>query len=412
MMSRSSLRYHLGFVVLSLTFSPLPLLAEGVVTLEGDLVEGRILGIDPEGRVEVQDQAAPWALDDLRALQPIAPAATVGEDPQEIVLTNGSRLYGRGLQVTDETVEMKSPILGELSIPIDFVWAFRLGVAEPDSRFAQATERMREHDRDIIFVTGTGTAEMQEAVGLIESLGVEELSFMEEDDEVRRIPALQVHGVILASPLMDVADLSGVPCTIFLQDGSRCVASVQYLKEGELAIELVDGLEWKLPWSLVRRINVKSDRLAYLSDLEPAQVFEEAIYAYPRSWKRDRNIRGGPLVIGDERFEKGLGTAAGTRLVFANSDEYDLFTASVGIDTSRGDWGDCEFVVYGDGRELLRRRLRGSEPSAFLKVPVRHVREITLHVEPGGGALDLSDDADWGDACLVQLTGAESPDRL
>lgn len=375
-----------------------------LVTLEGDAVEGVISGIDAKGQVHLEGQAAVWDLESLRALQPEVRNVMLEEGPQQVWLTNGSRLFAEKITLSDENVVLETRLMGTLTLSIDYVWAVRFQPNELDSRFDEATSRLSQRDEDIIYVTGTGAAEMQETLGLVDHLGPEELTF-DQGGELKTLLLENVHGMILASPLARASGLKDeVVCTVYLQDGTRWVAPIKKLENDVLTIAIDRSLDWDIPWPLVRRVNVQSNRLAYLSDRDTTKVFQEAIYAFPRTWKRDRSIRGGPLLLGEnELFEKGLGAAGGTSLTFANDRVFDLFTASIGVDASRGGLGACEFIIAGDGREVFRQHVKGGDASAFIKLPIGSFREITLTVDPADGGLDLADDANWADACFIRL---------
>ena len=114
-------------------------------------------------------------------------------------------------------------------------------------------------------------------------------------------------------------------------------------------------------------------------------------------------MRGNALRLGQDRFEKGLGVASGTTLTFANDASYTLFTATIGIDAQRSPAGDCAFVIRAGKEELFRERLRSTDPAKFIKLEVEDIQALTLTVEPASGGLDLSDDANWAEACFLQL---------
>jgi hypothetical protein len=88
-------------------------------------------------------------------------------------------------------------------------------------------------------------------------------------------------------------------------------------------------------------------------------------------------------------------------LTFDIRGEYDVLAATIGIDAETEGRGDCMFVVRGDGRELYRQRVRGSDEPRDIQLDVKRVRKLTLLVEPGA-ELDLSDHADWCDARLIR----------
>ncbi len=375
--------------------------ADKIITLEGDVLQADVASIGSDQQVALKGEGA-WPLEKLRAIVPATQAEDVDPAPYTVWLTNGSRFSTRVLQLDEETYHLDNPVLGKLAVPIDLVWGVRLGMANPDSRFARSVRVMEEElIEDIIYVTGTGTTELQEVNGLIEELDQEGLTF-DQEGELKVLPAGQVHGVLLASPSFQPESESWITARLSLSDSSLISGNITKMESGEIGIDLGMDLTITLPWAQIRRLTVESDLLHYASDLQPTEAVTEAIYALPRTWKRDLNVRGNPLSLGPERFEKGLGVASGTELTFANDAEYTLFTATIGIDAQR-ERGDCDFVIRSGKEELYRQRLRSGEPSQFVRIPVKDLAAITLTVEPGLEGLDLADDANWCEACFIQL---------
>ncbi len=373
--------------------------ADQVVTLEGDLLEGEIKEITRDQQLVFGDHE-PRPLNQLRAIVPANQREDVPAAPYTVWLTNGSRFSTSAIKLGDEIYQLQNPVLGSLEIPIDLVWAVRLGQPDFESRFARAVREMILLEEDIFYITGTGTTELQEVTGLIEALDQWELSF-DQEGELKRLPADQVHGVILASPFFEPEIAPWTFSRLTLSDGSVISGNVARLHEGQAVIQLGLELEITLPWDQVRRMTIDSDLLHYLSDLDPIESTTEAIYAFPRNWKRDANVRGAALRLGQDRYEKGLGVGAGTRITFVNDADYTLFTATIGLDAARGIYGDCEFVVLSGNRELFRQQVSGGDPSRFIRLEVENLEEITLSVEPRIAGLDLGDDANWCEACFV-----------
>ena len=375
--------------------------ADQVITLEGDLVEGQVQQITVEDGLHLEGQD-PWPLEKLRAIVPSTQAEDIMPAAYTVWLTNGSRFTTNVLKLADETYQIDNPVLGKLEVPIDLVWAVRLGQANPDSRFARAVRSYVELEEDTIYVTGTGTTEMQEVNSLIDALDEQGLTF-DQDGELKVLPAAQVHGVLLASPPFEPDTDPWITSRLTLSDGSLISGNLAALADGQLDMLLGEGMKIDLAWDQVRRLTIESDLLHYLSDLEPTQAETEAIYALPRTWKRDLNVRGNALRLGQDRYEKGLGVASGTTLTFANDASYTLFTATIGIDAQRAPAGDCAFVIRAGKEELFRERLRSTDPAKFIKLEVEDIQALTLTVEPASGGLDLSDDANWAEACFLQL---------
>ncbi len=117
-----------------------------------------------------------------------------------------------------------------------------------------------------------------------------------------------------------------------------------------------------------------------------------------------------PLCIGEQRFERGLGTHANSEIVATVPEGAVRFEALAGIDTNpdtRGQNGSAVFVVEINGREAARTPVvrGGDNPTA-----------IAVDLPPGLDALILKvdttedgpahDQADWADARYILANGA------
>ena len=379
---------------LLLPFMCVPVQAR-VVTLEGEVVEGKIDFISADGVVGVAGRK--WPIDGLRNIVPAG--SRLGEDVSEgrVVLICGSEIAASGIYLLEEEVMCRASGIDALKLPIDAVRALRFGELIRGSRFQKGLlEWEASRELDTIFISGG--AELQEVDGLIEKVDANSLIF-DRNDTLQVIPLARAYGVVLASPLLKVDERPA--CVLTLVGGTRLRADIMEFKEGKVSLSLVEGVEISVPWEQVRRISISSERLEYLSDIVALKDDNKPVLAPNRPWQRDRTVSGLPLKIGDQVYDKGLGFASGMSVTFPNEGLHDLFLAEVGIDVDSGVRGDCEFAVFCGEREMFRKRKRGGEPAELVKVDITGELEVTLRVDYGED-LDIADHADWGDACFLQ----------
>ena len=146
---------------------------------------------------------------------------------------------------------------------------------------------------------------------------------------------------------------------------------------------------------------IRSDRILYLSEIEPQKVKQYSVVTRKRKWRKDLSVDGRPLTVGKTVFERGLGVHAYCNLTFARPEQYTTFAATLGIDEESRGKGDCLFVVLGDGKELLRERVRTGDRPKQVQVCIEGVKLLQLIVEPGED-LDLGDHANWCAARLIK----------
>ncbi|MFP6871935.1 MAG: NPCBM/NEW2 domain-containing protein [Verrucomicrobiales bacterium] len=368
-----------------------------IVTLEGDVIEGNVDSISVEGVVEINGRK--WPLDGIRSIVPGMVDELKDTSDGRVVLICGSEIAASGIKFFEEEVICRTPGLGELKLPVDAVRALRFGELQRGSRFQKGLlEWQASREQDTIFISGG--AELQEVDGLIEGIDANSLIF-DRNDKLQVIPLVRAYGVVLASPLLKEDERPA--CVLSLAGGTRLRADIREFKEGKVGLSLVEGVELVIPWEQVLRIGIRSDRLEYLSDIEPLKDETRQILAPMRAWNRDRSVSGLPLKISDQTYDKGLGFASGMSVTFPNEGLHDLFLAEIGIDVDAGIHGDCEFVVFCGEREVYRKRMRGGEPAELVKVDITGSSEVTLRVDFGED-LDIADHADWGDACFLQRT--------
>jgi hypothetical protein len=194
-------------------------------------------------------------------------------------------------------------------------------------------------------------------------------------------------------------------CIVALVDGSSVSGKVLKLEEGQLTVAPQKDVQFTVPWKDVATVVVRSDRMAFVSDLSPVDVRQRPILlSVAREWQRDRNVRGGPLQLGTQTFSKGIGVQPISELVFARGERFDTFAATVGIDASAQYPGaECEFVVLGDGKPLARKAVRRGDPPHPMRVDISGARQVTLLVESNKG-LGISAHANWCDARFLRAS--------
>jgi len=175
-------------------------------------------------------------------------------------------------------------------------------------------------------------------------------------------------------------------------------------------------LEWDKPFRtdalkvFVTRSAPSSDAKTHLSDLVPTE--EKASF---RKYRKDTDVYGNPLVIGGQRYEKGLGCHARSELQFPLDGQFAAFEADIGLsDTARKlRWG---YVVF---RVLLDEKTAFESPLLSWRDPPMHVglvtqgaKTIRLVIDPGPSGSEpanRTDHAAWGGVMLHRAAGREPP---
>jgi hypothetical protein len=367
--------------------------ADEWTTLEGTTARGQIAAIGADGQVTGEGVPSGLKLDGLRAItREVAPVA--GAEVLVVELVGGGRIRGASLAMADEKFQIGWALGDKVSLPIDVVRSVRFRPGVVSTEFDAALAKPSA-DNDRLFVEVDGQIAM--LTGLIESITPETVAFQYEGKQ-QSLPSGKLFGLVMAQ--VGVAGRASSGVTVELADGSRVAGIARELADGQLSVG-VGPASVSLPWSAVKRVSVRSSRLAYLSDLDPIEVEEYRLVTLPQPWQRDKSVGRKTLTIGEQKFDRGLGVHAYSRLVFDVGGDYDQFLAVIGIDAAADRRGDCVFVVVGDGRELARERMTGAMPGKALTLEIAGVKRLSLIVEPGA-ELDLADLANWADARVVK----------
>ena len=317
-----------------------------------------------------------------------------------IRLADGARLHGELLESEDpDQLQLKVPSLAKtISVPLEWVREVRRNAAVPERKDDVEEDQVR---------TKNG-ASIQ---GVIESIRSGGVTIEDASLGALELPWDQIEWVRVA-PLdpTPVVPLEDLPAIIETDDGSRLRGALRQLDRTNCELEspLVGTLSIPEPRRVV--LELLLDRIAYLSDRDPIEVKEGIPFSdyFPWTWKRDRNVLGGPMRIGRTPFRKGIGVHSKSALTFAITEGDQVFRARVGIDVAgrpvddNPRVGSVRFVVLLDGEEAFRSGDVGwADAPVPVEVPLNGHSQLTLVVEMGIGHHVL-DRANWGDARLLR----------
>ncbi|HLU39226.1 MAG TPA: NPCBM/NEW2 domain-containing protein, partial [Planctomycetota bacterium] len=359
--------------------------------------EGRLVVVTREGEVarpleEIREVVHPGAV-------PLARPA-VGA----VVLWSGQVLDGtvRGVggdRGTTLSVEVP-PAIRPVELPLRTVRALRTSTPHPEAGvFDEALQG--EGGRDLLFAWRRGDP----ALGLVRLTvtvrrfvadGEEPAVVVEFDGKEQPAQALsRLYGLVFGSGAAPDPQ-EGARVTVHATSGATFLGRLVALDPAadRCLLRLDEGCDLELPWRHVARLSIRSDRLVYLSDLEPVSVEQTPALSRTWPWLKDRAPGGPGLVLGGKRYERGLVLVPRTRLVYDLHERYDRFAAVLGIDDRAGDMGDAVVRVFGDDRNLLTvERVRRSDQPREVELPVAGVRRLILEV-------DFGENLDFGDHCV------------
>ena len=142
----------------------------------------------------------------------------------------------------------------------------------------------------------------------------------------------------------------------------------------------------------------------------------------------DQSVNGTPLEIGEQNYEKGLGTHAVSEITYWLDGQFTEFRSDIGIDASAEGAGAVRYKVCVDGMlahgDVVKASIgeenagqvqslygfevsaiSGAEPARSIRVDVAGARLLTLVVDEAVNGL-AKDYANWGNARLTKPEGA------
>lgn len=215
------------------------------------------------------------------------------------------------------------------------------------------------------------------------------------------LPLSGVSAIAFDPALSRVRKPKGAFARLVTVDGSRLSLATATADANTLEGTTTFGTKVELPLADVVALDVLLGKATYLSDLKPRKATAEGFNGLAWSWAADRTVKGNPLRLGPQTFDKGLGTHPRTTLVYDLGGKYRRFEAVVGLDPVTGRRGAAEVRVLVDGRAAFSAALTAGADPKPVAVDVSKTKELTLVVDYGPGG-DVQDDVNWGDARLIE----------
>ncbi|HEX6986106.1 MAG TPA: NPCBM/NEW2 domain-containing protein, partial [Planctomycetaceae bacterium] len=341
--------------------------AAEVSTVDDRTLSGAVTALDATGvTVETDGAATPVPLDSVLAVR----FPSSGEQPpaeQEGIslrLKGGGRLTCRQVVMQDRAVVAETVAAGEFRVPLAAVEAIRF--RPEDDAVAEAWDELAASspERDLLVVRNGDVLDRLE--GTISGLTPETLTFLVGDTRVpidRSKPKL--FGVVSGrSPAV-----SGKPVgELRFRNGDRLPVTNLSL-DGDSLKATAAGAAVAVSVAHVEAIDFGGGKVQYLSQLEPRQK-EHTPYIGTAELDSVFDVLvdhgdagpGSPIRIDRQVFKKGLVIHSRTRLTYRLNGEYRRFVAVAGIEQLVRPRGDVDLVITADGKELVRKNVKGTDP--------------------------------------------------
>ena len=400
------------FAILCTSPAPPSIFAQQLTlqTVDGKQLQGTIDQIDESGRITGTGIGDDLRIDSIVSIKSSQPAVDV--PPRAQVYLVGNTAWGQAkigvseVSIENEKVSLTGQ-LGKLDLPLQTVKA----IVWRDSATVQQAIATPSTELDRVIVDVDGKS--QTVNGILEGITEKSLS-VNYKGKLKSIGIAKVNAIVLAD--VGYQAPKGSLASLQTTDGSQLAGAIKSWSSTpqeslvKLAIDH-KGNTISIPVKQIAEIQIKSDRLLFLSKVEPVAVDETTDFVEARQYQRDRSVTGGKLQIrgADNQpivFNQGIGCQATSELTYANDRKFNRLLATVGIDLATQGRGDCRVVVKTDGIEIFNQQLTAQSDPIELDVDVSDADRVSLVVLPGR-EFDLADHVVWGDAKLVNTKDAK-----
>lgn len=376
-----------------------------VRTVEGESIEGKLVSLSlAEGAVlQSGGQRRTIGADGWIRLTPLTPAEPAENsssdrpvDEVTVRLSYGDRLVGRIVDSAKDALVIETADLGRVTVPLDDLASITTAQAgkaahrNADSWFrrtaATADDAVLLTNGDVVH--GFITAIDAQGVTLDVSTGPATVPY-------RLVVALRtVH-----PPPKPITELRAA---VQLRDTSVVTARRMEGNEQGLELSLRCGSTVHTRLDRASRIECVTPRWTWLSELRPLSVEQVPMLGLDWDHQRDRNVRGGPLVVAGETYHHGIGVHSRSVLVYELGGEYKEFVTAFGLDDDSGPYADVSVAILVDGRPRLQTS--GVKRGALhppIRLDVARAGRIELVVDFGENG-DLQDRFNWIEPALVR----------
>ena len=324
----------------------------------------------------------------------------------QINLMDGGRLFGDIGGAIEDTLELESPLLGTLKIPLEHVAAIITEKGRNQIAAGTLASMIRRADRssdELWFVNGDRLR------GSLVSVGRKTVSVATESG-LADAPTDVLLGVFLANP--PPRPSAALRAVIGLTDTSELTVDDLNWYGQNVQVAGDGWLKVSFPSHVVTDVQIIGGRWRWLGELTPTEFNQHSLTGKLWPYRVDANVLDQPMRIGGTRYRHGIGLHSAANLVYYLGGKYDVFSAQVGIDDSAGPLADADLFVRIDSQPGFQARgLRSGQKAIPVRLDVRGAQRLEISVEFGRNA-DIQDRVNVADAALIRTTpGAEASDN-
>ncbi|RJP40399.1 MAG: hypothetical protein C4547_02785 [Phycisphaerales bacterium] len=374
-----------------------PARAAFVRHVEGDLPLDEVVALTPGEGLTVRTPDGSTRVIPLRHVVRIQTRhQPAGPDPDEgiLVLAGGDRLCGRLTSGSEARITIRTADLGEIGVPFDDARTWY-----PSARALPAAPPPGGDPADDLILLNNG----DRVRGFISALSDDSASIDVAGQDVR-VKMDLVHAVHFAAP----APPAPAPpwFTVTLVRSGRVTLTDLAWSEGGVRGRTPSGATVRVEARRVASIDLFGGRWLRLTHLTPASHQHASMMGKAWGFQIDRNVAGGPLVVGRQPFDYGFGVHSRSVLTFEAPPQARTLVVWFGLDDDSGTLADVDVAVAVDGEVKFERKGVTRGPlEGPVRVDVAGGKRVELKVDFGRNG-DVQDRFDWIDPAFILDDGA------
>jgi hypothetical protein len=327
----------------------------------------------------------------------------------QVLLSNGSRVLGDLLEITDDRLLFSPapPIETEKDLPwsipltaVSVVW-----LAPPD-RTEQPElllRRLAQQERTQDSLLRKNGDKVQ---GTLKRLKDQTFRIEVKGNKIVEVSKDKVAALAFNTELVSRARPKGIYAHLVVAKGCRLEITAARIQGGGKTLwgKLPSGGTFTVALDQVAALDYRQGCATYLSDLKHKAYRHTPFLGESWPYVADGSVANHPLRLGGSTYDKGLGLHSQSRLTYALPNGSRFFEALVGFDDATGRKGRARIRVLVDGKPVAvgrEKELTARDKPLAIRVDVSKGRELTLVVDFGSRG-DVQAHVNWVDARVIK----------
>ncbi len=358
-------------------------------TVDGGSKTGQLADLGAQSislRIDGQNETTKLNFADLAAIRFSQPAATITAECQ-VNLVDGSQIMLDQFSLQQNRLTISGSAVGQAEISSRHIDSFQhraLNPALDDQAFKKVVAQPKSEDALLVARDG----QLNAIEGVVKSIQsgrqwTGQVTFA-VGDRTADVAISKLAGIALFHPQTTTFDQP--LARMRLVDGSQLAIKELRYADRSVEIQLVCGIEWKLPLDQVSRLDFTRGQTIWLSDLTPTTNDWQPLLAGDRLVERLRAMNLARFKKGYDGHQleyrvtdsagrvtwqvaqHGIAIRGGSRLAFKLDGQFNRLIGKVGFAREPEFLGRVSLRISADGRSLFDRELANSEN--FLALPL------------------------------------------